>query len=139
MRKIDPDACQFCGACVSACPVSAISNPPGTATNAISDSCIDCGACGRICAFTAVLDQHAQSCTHARRAEWLKPCFDLKLCTACGLCIQACPVSCLELYQSLKMDKTLYPNLSRADDCLACGFCVDICPVDAVRMASPNN
>lgn len=131
--------CQGCTACLKVCPTQAIRGERKVIHVIDVAHCIDCGACGRICAFTAVLDQHAQSCTHARRAEWLKPCFDLKLCTACGLCIQACPVSCLELYQSLKMDKTLYPNLSRADDCLACGFCVDICPVDAVRMASPNN
>ncbi len=131
--------CQGCTACLKVCPTQAIRGERKVIHVIDSARCIDCGACGRICAFTAVLDQHAQSCTHARRAEWLKPCFDLKLCTACGLCIQACPVSCLELNQSLKMDKTLYPNLSRADDCLACGFCVDICPVDAVRMASPNN
>ncbi len=55
MRKIIPDECQFCGACVSACPVDAISCPEGKNYYAISDDCIDCGACEPECGFGAIV------------------------------------------------------------------------------------
>ncbi len=55
MHKIDPEACQFCGACKSACPVDAISNPEGTNYYVISDACVDCGACEAECGFDAII------------------------------------------------------------------------------------
>jgi len=54
MRIIDTEACQFCGACVSACPADAISNPAGKNYYEINDSCIDCGACEPECGFNAI-------------------------------------------------------------------------------------
>jgi NAD-dependent dihydropyrimidine dehydrogenase PreA subunit len=56
MHKIDPDKCEFCGACKSACPVSAISNPAGTTYYAVDEAeCIDCGACESECGFDAII------------------------------------------------------------------------------------
>jgi NAD-dependent dihydropyrimidine dehydrogenase PreA subunit len=55
MHKIDPDACQACGACESACPVGAISMPNGENYFAISDECSDCGTCVDECGFNAIL------------------------------------------------------------------------------------
>ncbi|HKK32516.1 MAG TPA: 4Fe-4S binding protein [Desulfomicrobiaceae bacterium] len=54
MHKIDPDECQYCGACLSACPVEAIIHPPGTAYYEINENCIDCGACEAECGFNAI-------------------------------------------------------------------------------------
>lgn len=54
MHKIDIDACQFCGACKSACPIGAISNPAGKNHYVVSDACIDCGACESECGFGAI-------------------------------------------------------------------------------------
>ncbi|WP_338032311.1 ferredoxin family protein [Desulfobulbus rhabdoformis] len=54
MHKIDPDECQFCGACVSACPNDAIIHPEGTAYYQITDDCIDCGSCEPECGFNAI-------------------------------------------------------------------------------------
>jgi len=54
MHKIDPDKCEFCGACKSACPVEAISAPEGKNYYEISDACIDCGACVSECGFDAI-------------------------------------------------------------------------------------
>ena len=55
MHRIEQDACEFCGACKSACPVSAISNQSGKNYYEISDACIDCGACESECAFGAII------------------------------------------------------------------------------------
>lgn len=57
MHKIDPDECQSCGACASACPVEAISMPAGENYFAISDECIDCGECEAECGFNAILSE----------------------------------------------------------------------------------
>jgi ferredoxin len=55
MHRIDPDECQSCGACASACPVEAISMPAGKNYFEISDECIDCGECEAECGFNAIL------------------------------------------------------------------------------------
>lgn len=55
MHKIDPEACEFCGACKCVCPADAISNPPGTAYYEISDACVDCGECEAECGFNAII------------------------------------------------------------------------------------
>jgi len=49
--KISSD-CVSCGACVSECPVDAISE--GSSHYEISDACIDCGACVSSCPVDAI-------------------------------------------------------------------------------------
>jgi len=54
MHKIDPDECQFCGACQSACAVEAIFHPEGKNYYEINENCVDCGACEDECGFNAI-------------------------------------------------------------------------------------
>lgn len=54
MHKIDPEECQFCGACVSACPSDAIIHPAGKNYYEINENCVDCGACEDECGFNAI-------------------------------------------------------------------------------------
>ncbi|WP_338670157.1 ATP-binding protein [Pseudodesulfovibrio methanolicus] len=54
MHKIDPEECQFCGACQSACPNDAIVHPAGENYYEINENCIDCGACEDECGFNAI-------------------------------------------------------------------------------------
>ncbi|MDR2590561.1 MAG: 4Fe-4S binding protein [Oscillospiraceae bacterium] len=51
MYKISSE-CICCGACVSECPVDAISE--GDAQYNIADTCIDCGACVGACPVDAI-------------------------------------------------------------------------------------
>jgi len=59
-------------------------------------------------------------------------------CTACMLCVAACPAGCIEveLDESLPPDAERRPKEFRIDllACTLCGRCVEVCPCDAIRM-----
>lgn len=58
---------------------------------------------------------------------YVKPKADPELCTACGACIEHCPVS------ALAMDATSIPVVD-ADTCIACFCCQEICPEKAMSL-----
>lgn len=45
-------------------------------------------------------------------------------CTACGTCIDECPVDAISEGDIYKID---------ADVCTDCGSCADVCPVEAIH------
>lgn len=50
---------------------------------------------------------------------------DGEKCSACGVCVDACPVTALELQDE---------KLSCNDECIDCGVCADSCPSEALSM-----
>ena len=50
---------------------------------------------------------------------------DLEKCTGCGLCVDVCPVSAIEL----KEEKAVI-----GDDCVGCGQCEQECPNGAITL-----
>lgn len=48
------DACVACGACISECPVEAISE--GSPYSIDPNTCIDCGACASVCGAVAIIE-----------------------------------------------------------------------------------
>lgn len=56
----------------------------------------------------------------------LRPRVDPELCTACGTCIDQCPVS------ALSMDEDI-PRMD-ADTCITCFCCQEICPEKAIAL-----
>ena len=58
----------------------------------------------------------------------LRPQADPDLCTACGTCIEQCPVSAL----TMDMDKDI-PQVD-ADTCITCFCCQEICPEKAIAL-----
>ncbi len=46
-------------------------------------------------------------------------------CTACGACVEACPVEAITLGECAVID---------ADTCIDCGTCVDECPSEAIEL-----
>ncbi len=55
-----------------------------------------------------------------------KPVVDADSCTACGICVDECPTSCLDLED--------VAVLARPDDCTECGTCEEVCPSDAIHL-----
>ena len=128
------DTCNGCGACKKVCPVDAIHGEKEE-LHVIEDAlCLECGACGRICPNGAVQDGLGIVCEMIKRSGWEKPVFDRKKCMSCMICIDACPVGCLSLSESVPGDPHGYPYLENEKSCLGCGFCACECPVDAVTM-----
>lgn len=53
MAYVISDKCVSCGACVSSCPVEAISEGSGK-YEISADKCVDCGACASTCPVEAI-------------------------------------------------------------------------------------
>ncbi len=67
----------------------------------------------------------------------LRPAFNRKVCMACRICIDTCPVSCLETAsRGTDKDPHGYPYLADTAACISCGQCAEDCPVEAVEMAA---
>lgn len=47
-----------------------------------------------------------------------------EICTACGACIDECPVEAISEGDIYKID---------ADICTDCGSCADVCPTEAIH------
>ena len=50
---------------------------------------------------------------------------DKEKCTACGACVDVCPVDALKLEETAVVDE---------ETCIDCGTCVDECPVEAISL-----
>jgi len=53
------------------------------------------------------------------------PWIDKYICTACGICVDKCPVDTI-----LMKDNAAEIDM---DGCIRCAICHDICPLDAVK------
>ena len=56
-----------------------------------------------------------------------KPLIDTDSCTGCTICVEECPVSCLDMQDDIS-------SLARTEDCTGCSTCEDVCPVSAIAM-----
>ncbi len=63
-------------------------------------------------------------------------------CTACGLCVRACPSDCIDL-DGLKKEGEKRKSVSKYEQnftqCSLCGCCVDACPSDAIQYSKDYN
>lgn len=64
--------------------------------------------------------------TALRETRLMPAIVDQEKCTGCGECIEACPLSAIEMDgDAAKVDE---------DTCSDCGACVDVCPVEAITV-----
>ncbi len=71
--------------------------------------------------------------------EWVpdnyrgRPGLRFDKCLGCGICVRACPTTCIELVEVAddagNMVKRPQVNVGR---CMMCGYCAEYCPVDAM-------
>ena len=50
---------------------------------------------------------------------------DEEKCTACGTCVDTCPVEAINIKEKAVIDK---------ENCIDCGTCVDGCPEGAISL-----
>jgi anaerobic carbon-monoxide dehydrogenase iron sulfur subunit len=75
--------CDQCGDCVTVCPADALKRNKNGVVMIDKKLCVGCYMCIGFCEQEAFM----------RNPEWLEP----YKCTACGICVKACPHAALEI------------------------------------------
>lgn len=62
------------------------------------------------------------------------PRFLFDQCINCSICVQACPVSCIDLIvNGIDRFNNLYPEVDNIK-CTGCSLCAKNCPMEAIVM-----
>ncbi len=68
-----------------------------------------------------------------------KPYIDMPTCVGCSVCIEACPMDCIQLSEpKFHGDIRTYAYLSDEKKCIGCGMCEKACPIDVITMCQPG-
>lgn len=93
--------------------------------------CLGLGTCASVCPFDAIV-----------MSTNMLPVIDEEKCTACGICVKACPKMIIEL---APVSKKVYVGCSSKDKgpvvkknctvgCTGCGICAKTCPFEAIEV-----
>ncbi|MBP3878436.1 MAG: 4Fe-4S binding protein [Lachnospiraceae bacterium] len=133
-KRLCPDGCIGCGACVKACRKQALtlSDEPGAVPSVDRDKCVGCGLCVRACPRNVIRLEAADNviqplCSlQSGGAEAKKICPNS--CISCRICEKNCPAGAMSLAGGAPH---IDPEL-----CIGCGMCAVKCPRGAIGDAN---
>ena len=134
LRRVDVDylinqtKCENCAEkpCLSSCPIDAIYMDDVDGLVKIKNTCFGCVLCRNACPYDAIsLDVQMDPPIKEE-----VPNINIKLCKACGACVQACKNGSIHIFNDGK-----HPPHSEIDKdtCVRCGYCFRVCPTDAIK------
>ena len=134
LRRVDVDylinqtKCENCvdKPCLSSCPIDAIYMDDSDGLVKIKNTCFGCVLCRNACPYDAIsLDVQMDPPIKEE-----VPNINIKLCKACGACVQACKNGSIHIFNDGK-----HPPHSEIDKdtCVRCGYCFRVCPTDAIK------
>ena len=125
---IDQTKCEDCKdkPCLKSCPIDAIYLDEVDSLIKIRNTCFGCVLCRNACPYDAItLDVQMDPPIKEE-----VPIINVKLCKACGACVQACKNASIHL----KSDGNNPPHSEiDKDTCVRCGYCFRVCPTDAIK------
>jgi energy-converting hydrogenase A subunit Q len=134
LRHVDVDylinhtKCENCTdkACLSSCPIDAIYIDDVDGLVKIKNTCFGCVLCRNACPYDAIsLDVQMDPPIKEE-----VPNINIKLCKACGACVQACKNGSIHIFNDGKNPP--HSEIDK-DTCVRCGYCFRVCPTDAIK------
>lgn len=126
--SIDQSKCDVCEdkPCLESCPIEAILIDPVDNHTKINSTCFGCVLCRNACPVDAI----AINKTMAPPIKENVPNINIKLCKACGACVQACKTGAIHIKGSTSGEP--HSEID-SDICIRCGYCFRVCPTDAIK------
>ncbi|MBN1423996.1 4Fe-4S binding protein [Candidatus Fermentibacteria bacterium] len=92
-----------------------------------------CNCCK--CCCEAMIAARKVAFAHPVHTTNFLPVVDGSTCTACGVCVELCPVEAVSL-QPCSESESWVGTVARVDEsrCLGCGLCARRCPSEAIRL-----
>ena len=125
---IDQTKCANCKdkPCLNSCPIDAIYTDEDDGLIKIKNTCFGCVLCRNACPYDAIsLDVHMDPPIKEN-----VPNINVKLCKACGACVQACKNGSIHIVADGKAEP--HSEIDK-DTCVRCGYCFRVCPTDAIK------
>ena len=134
LRHVDVDylinqtKCENCAdkPCLDSCPIDAIYMDEVEGLVKIKNTCFGCVLCRNACPYDAIsLDVQMDPPIKEE-----VPNINIKLCKACGACVQACKNGSIHIIND--GDNPPHSEIDK-DTCIRCGYCFRVCPTYAIK------